>query len=339
MSEEASKSLSLGIPPKNLFIAGGVIISVVSAIYFLVWQGRMFSFESKEKERAHASLMPAKATDTGLESLRARYSDLPEFSEPVRSDEPKVEPLLSPTSKGVKRFFEKAKLESFKRAHDATLTNGQHYRVAASTLSEYQKVRAKNTSSYPSSSYLVPAGTVVPLVLLSEIHTNQQAPILGQTTRSIYSRHGTLLIPHGAKVIGRYDNGVQYGDERVRIVWTTLVFPNGKSMPVGDSVGIGSKGTAGLPGEVHNHWGRLLASVVLTSTLSSSAQVASGRRYAVEPRFGDLAVQGGARELNRSGQQIVNRQLNVPPTIIVHHGTEGHLFFEKELSLPEYHME
>ena len=63
---------------------------------------------------------------------------------------------------------------------------------------------------------------------------------------SIKGHKLAMLLPQGTKVIGEYDSRIVYGQERVLIVWTRLILPNGKSISLEGMPGVDLSGSAGL---------------------------------------------------------------------------------------------
>jgi type IV secretion system protein VirB10 len=72
----------------------------------------------------------------------------------------------------------------------------------------------------PVSPWQVMAGTVIPAVLLTGINSDLPGQVIGQVTEPVYDtvtgRH--VLIPQGAKLIGRYDNVIAFGQSRALVV-------------------------------------------------------------------------------------------------------------------------
>lgn len=146
-----------------------------------------------------------------------------------------------------------------------------------------------------------------------------------------------LLLPQGTKVIGEYDSRIVYGQERVLIVWTRLILPNGKSISLEGMPGVDLSGSAGLTDQVNNHWGRLITGVVLSSLLGAGAQIAQGRTYnSLDPSYGELATQGFAQNMNQVGQQITRKDLNIQPTIEIRQGFRFNIFVNKDVTLEPF---
>ena len=84
----------------------------------------------------------------------------------------------------------------------------------------------------PASKYIVQAGSVIPAALLTGIRSDLPGQVTGQVTENVYdSPTGRyLLIPQGSKLTGGYDSQISFGQSRVLLVWTRLIFPNGRSI-------------------------------------------------------------------------------------------------------------
>jgi type IV secretion system protein VirB10 len=191
------------------------------------------------------------------------------------------------------------------------------------------------------SPYQVMAGTLIPGLLLSGLNSDLPGQIVGQVSQNVFdTKSGAyLLIPQGAKVLGQYDSRVVYGQERVLIVWTRIIFPNGKSISLEGMPGVDLSGYAGLSDQVNNHWGRLITGVVFSSLLSAGSQVAQGRNYSsFDPSYDELATQGAARNLNQVGQMITRRNLNVQPTLEIRPGFRFNVFVHKDMILEPYKL-
>jgi type IV secretory pathway VirB10-like protein len=191
------------------------------------------------------------------------------------------------------------------------------------------------------SPYQLMSGTVIPGVLMTGINSDLPGEIIGQVSQNVYDTvTGTyLLIPQGTKVLGKYDSRIVYGQERVLIVWTRLIFPNGKSILLEGMPGVDLSGYAGLSDQVNNHYGKLLTGVVISSLLSAGAQMAEGRNFnGVNPGYDELAAQGAARNINQVGQEITRRNLGIQPTIEIRPGYRFNVFVNQDMILEPYEL-
>jgi type IV secretion system protein VirB10 len=192
---------------------------------------------------------------------------------------------------------------------------------------------------HPTSPYQLMAGTLIPGLLLTGLNSDLPGQILGQVSQNVFDTvsGNHLLLPQGTKVVGQYDSRIVYGQERMLIVWTRLILPNGKSMSLEGMPGVDLSGAAGLTDQVNHHWGRLVTGVVLSSILGAGAQIAQGRTYSTfDPDYGDLAAQGFAQNMNQVGQQITRKNLNIQPTIEIRPGHRFNVFVHKDMVLEPY---
>mgnify|MGYP001561835184 CR=1 FL=1 len=101
----------------------------------------------------------------------------------------------------------------------------------------------------PASPFVLQAGAVIPAALITGIRSDLPGQITAQVTQHIYdSPTGSLLlIPQGTRIIGQYDNSVQFGQRRVLLVWNRLILPNGRSIVLERQPGADSRGRCSLP--------------------------------------------------------------------------------------------
>jgi type IV secretory pathway VirB10-like protein len=194
------------------------------------------------------------------------------------------------------------------------------------------------TLQSPFSPYEVKAGTHIPATLIYGINSDLPGPIVAQVREQVYDTvtGDYLLIPQGARLIASYDSMVAWGQERILMCWNRVIFPNGKSlnlecMPAGDL-----KGQAGLTDEVDNHWDRLLAAVGLSTVLSLGTQAAAGDPSGYQPNLAQRAAANAAGQINSAGQALVQRQINIQPTITVRPGFGVNVLVTKDMILEPY---
>jgi type IV secretory pathway VirB10-like protein len=195
------------------------------------------------------------------------------------------------------------------------------------------------TSLQPAlSPYEIKATTVIPATLISGINSDLPGPIIAQVREQVYDtatgQH--LLIPQGARLLASYDSMVAWGQERVLMCWNRLILPNGKSVNLQCMPAADLKGQAGLTDEVDNHWNRLLAAVGLSTVLSLGAQAAAGDPTGYQPNLAQQAARNAAGQINSAGQAVVQRQINIQPTITVRPGFGVNVIVTKDMVLEPY---
>lgn len=182
----------------------------------------------------------------------------------------------------------------------------------------------------------VRAGTSIQVLLETGINSDLPgsiaATVLADVRDSETGRN--ILVPRGTKVIGKYVDEVEFGQRRVGVAWHRLVFPDGASATLGDKgmLGTDKAGFAGATGEVDAHWGNVILSTIITTMLgaASSATATSGN---TDDGYGDDVARSGSREAQRTIGRVIDKTLNVAPTITVQPGSEVSIFVERDLVL------
>ncbi|MGY3133779.1 type IV secretory pathway VirB10-like protein [Bradyrhizobium sp. USDA 4501] len=185
------------------------------------------------------------------------------------------------------------------------------------------------------SPYVVQAGTVIPAALITGIRSDLPGQVTAQITEAVYdSPSGKyLLIPQGAKLIGQYDSSVAFGQSRILLVWTRIIMPDGNSIVLERQPGADSGGYAGLEDEVDNHWGMLFKAAVLSTMLSVGAEAGTSQN---ENNLVQAIRSGASNSISQTGQQIVQRQLNIQPTLTIRPGFPVRVIVTRDLVLAPY---
>ncbi|HQS44911.1 MAG: conjugal transfer protein TraI [Rhizobiales bacterium 24-66-13] len=185
------------------------------------------------------------------------------------------------------------------------------------------------------SPYVVQAGTVIPAALITGIRSDLPGQITAQVTEAVYdSPTGRyLLIPQGAKLIGQYDSSVAFGQSRLLLVWTRLIMPDGASIVLERQPGADTGGYAGLEDEVDNHWGMLFKAAVLSTLLSVGAEAGTSQN---ENNLVQAIRSGASNSISQTGQQIIQRQLNIQPTLTIRPGFPVRVIVTYDLVMTPY---
>ena len=186
----------------------------------------------------------------------------------------------------------------------------------------------------PASPFVLQAVAVISAALITGIRSDLPGQITAQVTENIYdSPTGSiLLVPQGTRLIGQYDNSVQFGQRRVLLVWNRLILPNGRSMVLERQPGADTQGYAGLEDGVDYHWWDLAKAAALSTLLGVGTELATDDNDRLI-----AAIRGGAQDtVNQAGQQIIQRQLQVAPTLTIRPGFPVRIIVTRDLVLEPY---
>lgn len=187
----------------------------------------------------------------------------------------------------------------------------------------------------PASANVLQAGAVISAALITGIRSDLPGQITAQVTENIYdSPTGKiLLIPQGTRVVGQYDAGIGFGQRRVLLVWNRLIYPNGRSIVLERQPGADAEGYAGLEDGVDYHWGELFKAAALSTLLSVGAEAGTSQN---ENNLVQAIRQGASNSVSQTGQQILQRQLNIAPTLNIRPGFQVRVIVTRDLVLEPY---
>ncbi|WP_090598500.1 MULTISPECIES: TrbI/VirB10 family protein [Hyphomicrobiales] len=215
-----------------------------------------------------------------------------------------------------------------------TGTGPQDRHVAFLNAEVDRRTVAEDRVMAPASPYILQAGSVIPAAMITGIRSDLPGQVTAQVTQNVYdSPTGSLLlIPQGTRIIGQYDAGVTFGQRRVLLVWTRLILPNGRSIVLERQPGADASGYAGIEDGVDYHWWDLMRAAGLSTLLGVGAELATSD----EDRL-IRAIRDGAQDtINQAGQQIIQRQLQVAPTLTIRPGFPVRVIVTRDLILEPY---
>ena len=177
---------------------------------------------------------------------------------------------------------------------------------------------------------LIQQGKIVDAVLETAVKSDLPSNIIARVTNDVYSEQGrNRLLPAGTRLFGQYSSIINDGQAEIGAVWNRAITPNGVEIML-DSPSTNSLGIAGLGGKVNNHYGRIFGTATLLSIIgagvsnagvSSSDQNNASQTYRTEV----------ANSFGNQADRVLQRNLSIPPTITVAHGTRIKVLVAKDL--------
>ncbi len=184
-------------------------------------------------------------------------------------------------------------------------------------------------------------GSVIPAVTISRINSDLPGDIVAQVMEDVYdTKTGNyLLIPKGSKLFGSYLNDINFGQERIGVAWNRIIFPNSKSLNLLGMQGVQGSGEVGLKDKLNNHWGKVTQGLIFSSVLATSTSAisyASGDEEDITNYYQDVAGQTLAMDMASVGEKIIDRSLEIKPTIEIREGWKFLIMVNKDIILTEY---
>jgi type IV secretion system protein VirB10 len=183
--------------------------------------------------------------------------------------------------------------------------------------------------------YLVFEGTILETVLINRLDGQFAGPVECLLTTDVYSHDRQhLLIPSGTRLLGETRKVDNSGQTRLAVVFHRLIMPDGYSVSLDQFNGLDQIGDTGLRDKVNNHYLRLFGVSLAIGALGAVAEAGTGS--ALTDSGTDLIRQGFAASSAQSASQILDRFLNVLPTLTIREGHRVKVYLSGDLSLPDY---
>lgn len=181
------------------------------------------------------------------------------------------------------------------------------------------------------SPWVLSAGTVIPASLLTGLNSDLPGVVLAQVTENVRdSATGrTVLIPQGARLIGKYDSVVAFGQRRALVIWTRIVFPDGSSVELDHMPATDASGYSGISDGVDSHTWQLLKGIGMSTLLGLGTQLSFGGGSDLVRALRESVQENAAH----AGDQITSRNLDIQPTITVRPGWPVRALVNKDLVL------
>lgn len=214
---------------------------------------------------------------------------------------------------------------------DAAAPIGQAAKRAFLASEVDRRTMASDRITAPTSPNVVQAGSVIPAALITGIQSDLPGQITVQVTQNVYdSPTGRiLLIPQGSRLIGEYDSEVSFGQNRVLLAWNRLILPGGRSIVLERQPGADAAGMAGLQDQTNYHWGQIAKAALISTVLGVGTELGADQ----EDGLTQALRRGTQDTINQTGQQLVRRQLNVPPTLTIRPGHPLHVIVTRDFIL------
>ena len=166
-------------------------------------------------------------------------------------------------------------------------------------------------------------GTMIPAVLETAINTDVPGFVRAVVSQDVRSFDGSrILVPRGSRLIGQYQSGLQAGQKRAYVIWTTLMRPDGISVSLA-SPGTAFDGSGGLPGKVDTHFFQRFGSAMLLSVIGGLSTVASG---------GTSVILGGGQN---AASTALQQNGQISPTVRVRMGEPVRVFTARHLDFSQ----
>jgi type IV secretion system protein TrbI len=200
------------------------------------------------------------------------------------------------------------------------------------------KKRNPNFNQASGKDFVVFEGTVLETVLVTRLNGDFSGPVICMLTNNIYSHDGQrLLMPAGTKVLGEAKRVEGFGQTRLAVAFHRLIMPDGYSVDLDQFHGLNQIGETGLKDQVNHHYRQIFGASIAVGAIGGLAQVGSNTSSLGLPQTPtDAYREGVAASLAQSSTHILDRFLNLLPTITIREGHRVKIYLTEDLLVPDY---
>ena len=184
------------------------------------------------------------------------------------------------------------------------------------------------------SSYVLPEGSILPTVLLNRLNGDFAGPVECMVTSDVYSPdRQRVLIPAGSKVLGDAKPVSGLGQRRLAVMFHRLLLPDGASFTLDTAPGLDQAGATALHDKVNNHYFQIFGVSAALGILGAAAEIGESPNIAAGRV---LFLQGVGNGMSQASMQVLDKFLNIMPTITIREGHRVDIYLMHDLVLPAY---
>jgi type IV secretion system protein VirB10 len=196
-------------------------------------------------------------------------------------------------------------------------------------------VSAPSANAAAGKTYVLFEGTILETVLINRLDGGFAGPVECLLSTDVYSNDRQhLLIPAGSKLLGETKKVDALGQTRLAVVFHRVVMPDGYSVSLDQFKGLNQIGDTGLRDQVNNHYLRIFGVSLAVGALGAVAE--AGTAGSLNASSSDLMRQGFAASTAQSSAQILDKFLNIMPTVTIREGHRVKVYLSGDLALPDY---
>jgi type IV secretory pathway VirB10-like protein len=205
---------------------------------------------------------------------------------------------------------------------------------AAST--EKKRAPEVNVNSAHGQPYVVFEGTSIDTVLVNRLDGEFAGPLKVMVTNPVYSQDRQhLLVPEGTLILGDVQKVGGLGQKRLAVTFHRMLMPDGYSVDLDQFHGLDQAGATGLKDKVNNHYVEIFGASIALGIIAGAAE-ATNANQGYNETGSEAYKQGIASSLSQSSANVLDRFINIPPTITIREGHRIKVYITQDMLLPAY---
>ena len=205
--------------------------------------------------------------------------------------------------------------------------------------SGYKRPLEANVDSAIGQPYLVYEGSVLDTVLMNRLDGDAVGPVKVLVSNPLYSHdHQHVIIPEGTVVLGEAKKigAAGFGQQRrMAVVFHRLIMPDGYSVDLDQFQGLDQIGEQGLKDKVNNHYLQIFGTSIALGVGAGASQITQGGGT-ITTSGSQAFTNGASGSVSQSATTILERFIQIPPTITIREGHRVKVYFTQDMLLPAY---
>ena len=232
-----------------------------------------------------------------------------------------------------------AQYDHTERQAKRSLVGPQAEKQQEETRGGYKRPLEANIDSAVGQPYLVYEGSVLDTVLMNRLDGDAAGPVKVLVSNPLYSHdHQHVIIPEGTVVLGEAKKigAAGFGQQRrMAVAFHRLIMPDGYSVDLDQFHGLDQIGEEGLKDKVNNHYLEIFGTSIALGMVAGASEITQGGGT-ITTSGSQAFTNGTSASVAQSATSILDRFLQIPPTITIREGHRVKVYFTQDLLLPAY---
>jgi type IV secretory pathway VirB10-like protein len=184
--------------------------------------------------------------------------------------------------------------------------------------------------------YVVFEGTTIDTVLVDRLDGEFAGPVKVMITNPVYSEDRQyVLIPAGTFILGDTQKVSGFGQKRLALTFHRMLMPDHYSVDLDQFRGLDQAGASGIKDKINNHYVEIFGASIALGVIAGAAEATTFNQGYNES--GSEAYQAGiASSLSQSSANVLDKFINIPPTITIREGHRIKVYITQDMLLPAY---
>jgi type IV secretory pathway VirB10-like protein len=187
--------------------------------------------------------------------------------------------------------------------------------------------------------YVIYEGLTMDTVLMNRLDGDSVGPVKVLVSNPVYSHDGQhVLVPEGTIVLGEAKkigaNG--FGQQRrMAVTFHRMIMPDGYSVDLDQFHGLDQIGEEGLKDKVDNHYIEIFGTSIALGVIAGASEITQGGGL-ISTSGSQAFTTGAASGVSQSATTVLDRFIQIPPTITIREGHRVKVYFMQDMLLPAY---